>query len=78
MKKFIPFFSIIIVAVCLQNCTHRDEDIISNSEYIEKSEPTLNGLVMKQDSAKSVEVIEDPGTKDPPVRDGDNWRLTQD
>ncbi|WP_228453874.1 hypothetical protein [Chryseobacterium fistulae] len=52
--------------------------MISNSEYIEKSEPTINGLVMKQDSAKSIEVIEDPGTKDPPVRDGDNWRLTQD
>ncbi len=78
MKKFIPFFSIIITAVCLQNCTPRDEDMISDSEYIEKSEPTINGLVMKQDSAKSIEVIEDPGTKDPPVRDGDNWRLIQD
>lgn len=78
MKKFIPFFSIMIAAVSLQNCTHRDEDMISNSAYNEKSEPIINGLVMKQDSAKSIEVIEDPGTKDPPVRDGDNWRLTQD
>ncbi|WP_330746966.1 hypothetical protein [Chryseobacterium sp. CP-77] len=78
MKKFIPFLSIIIAAVCLQSCTHRDEDMISNSEYIERSEPIINGVVMKQDSAKSIEVIEDPGTKDPPVRDGDNWRLIQD
>jgi hypothetical protein len=37
--------------------------MISNSEYIEKSEPTINGLVMKQDSAKSIEVIEDPEQK---------------
>ncbi|WBV56495.1 hypothetical protein PFY10_20110 [Chryseobacterium daecheongense] len=78
MKKFIPFFSVIIGAVCLQNCTHQDEEMISNSEYSEKSERTINSFVMKQDSAKSVEVIEDPGTKDPPVRDGDNWRLTKD
>ncbi|MFS4472918.1 hypothetical protein [Chryseobacterium sp. T20] len=78
MKKFIPIFSIVIGAVCLQNCTHRDEDIISNNEHTEKSKPTINGLVMKQDSTKSLEVIEDPETKDPPVRDGDNWRLTKE
>ncbi|WP_407503326.1 hypothetical protein [Elizabethkingia miricola] len=78
MKKFIPFFSIVIAAASLQNCSHRDEDFISNHEKIEKSEPTINGLVMKQDSAKSIEIIKDPEIKDPPVRDGDNWRLTQD
>ncbi|EJL68444.1 hypothetical protein [Chryseobacterium populi] len=78
MKKFIPFLNIMIAAVSLQNCTHRDEDMISNSEYIKKSEPTINGLVMKQDSAKSIDLIENPNPKDPPVRDGDNWRLTKD
>jgi len=77
MKKFIPFFSIVIGVVSLQNCTHRDDDIISNNEKIEQPEPTINGLIMKQDSAKSIEAIENPETKDPPVRDGDNWRLTK-
>jgi len=76
MKKFIPFFSMMIGAVCLQNCTHRDEEIISNSEQIEKSEPTVKISAMKQDSAKSSEVTENPDPKDPPVRDGDNWRIT--
>lgn len=77
MKKFIPFFSIVIGVVSLQNCTHRDDDTTSNNEKIEKSEPTINGMAMKQDSAKSIEAIKDPETKDPPVRDGDNWRLIQ-
>ncbi|RKE77196.1 hypothetical protein [Chryseobacterium sp. AG363] len=77
MKKLIPFFSIVIGVVSLQNCTHRDDDIISNNAKIEKSEPTINSMAMKQDSAKSIETIKDPETKDPPVRDGDNWRLTQ-
>jgi hypothetical protein len=77
MKKFIPFFSIMIGAVCMQNCTHRDEDIISNNEQIESLERSTDVFAMKQDSAKSVEAIEDPETKDPPVRDGDNWRLTK-
>ncbi|WP_426478110.1 hypothetical protein ACP3T3_01100 [Chryseobacterium sp. CBSDS_008] len=78
MKKFIPFFSIMIGAVSLQSCVHRDEDIISNSEKIEKSARTIKVLAMKQDSVTSLEVIENPPQKDPPVRDGDNWRLTQD
>ncbi|WP_418122923.1 hypothetical protein ACNFU2_20260 [Chryseobacterium sp. PTM-20240506] len=78
MKKFIPFFTIVIGVVSLQNCTHRDDDIISNNGKIEKPEPTINDMAMKQDSAKSIEAIKDPETKDPPVRDGDNWRLTQD
>ncbi|AYZ12734.1 hypothetical protein EGY05_12735 [Chryseobacterium arthrosphaerae] len=77
MKKFIPFFSIVIGVVSLQNCTHRDDDLISNNEKIEKPKPTINSMAMKQDSAKSIEAIKDPETKDPPVRDGDNWRLTQ-
>ncbi|MDR6487196.1 hypothetical protein J2799_001681 [Chryseobacterium vietnamense] len=77
MKKFIPFFSIVIGVVSLQNCTHRD-DIISNNEKIEKPKPTINSMAMKQDSAKSIEAIKDPETKDPPVRDGDNWKLNQD
>ena len=67
-----------IGAVCLQNCSHRDEEIISDTKQVEKSEPVVNALSMKQDSARSLEVIENPSPKDPPVRDGDNWRFIQD
>jgi hypothetical protein len=77
MKKFIPFISIMIAAVCMQNCSHRDEDIISNNEQIESSKLSTDVFTMKQDSAKSIEMIENPGPKDPPVRDGDNWRITK-
>ena len=68
MKKFIPIFSITITSVLMQNCTNRDDEInIRNdqSDQIEK-------MMMKGDSTKSSEEIVDP---DPPVRDGDNWRL---
>lgn len=69
MKKFIPFLSIIIGSVSLHNCVQRDEDIISsNNEKFEMK----NDLKKKFDSAKSSEQIIDP---DPPVRDGDNWRI---
>jgi len=67
-----------IAAVCLQNCTHRDEDMIPSNEQIESSERSADVSAMKQDSAKSIEVIENTEPKDPPVRDGDNWRLTKD
>ncbi|MGO4709965.1 hypothetical protein AB4Y90_12790 [Chryseobacterium sp. 2TAF14] len=68
MKKFIPIFSMALAALCTQNCTHRDEDTITDKS---PKEEMKNNLLMKSDSAKSPEQIIDP---DPPVRDGDNWR----
>jgi hypothetical protein len=68
MKKFIPIFSITIASVFMQNCTNREDEINvrdDRSDQIEK-------MMMKGDSAKTSEEIVDP---DPPVRDGDNWRL---
>jgi hypothetical protein len=68
MKKFIPIFSITIASVLIQNCTNRDDEINvhdNQSDQIEK-------MMMKGDSTKSSKDIVDP---DPPVRDGDNWRL---
>jgi len=69
MKKLIPIFSIAIAAISLQNCANRDEDIIRDGRSYED----LKISIMKKDSAKSSEEIVDP---DPPVRDGDNWRIT--
>lgn len=69
MKKFIPIFSIAIAAMSLQNCANRDEDLIRDDGSYEE----LKISMIKKDSAKSSEEIVDP---DPPVRDGDNWRIT--
>ncbi|WP_312422582.1 MULTISPECIES: hypothetical protein [Epilithonimonas] len=69
MKKLIPIFSIVIAAMSLQNCANRDEDIITDDSSYEG----LKISIMKKDSARSSEEIVDP---DPPVRDGDNWRIT--
>ncbi|SHM23738.1 hypothetical protein SAMN05444360_109131 [Chryseobacterium carnipullorum] len=69
MKKFIPIFSITIASVFMQNCTHRDEEINVRDDRPDQIEKTM---MMKGDSAKTSEEIVDP---DPPVRDGDNWRL---
>lgn len=69
MKKFIPLFSISIASVFIQNCTHRDEEINVRDDRSDQLEKTM---MMKGDSAKTSEEIVDP---DPPVRDGDNWRL---
>ncbi|MGE8534428.1 MAG: hypothetical protein ACN6OJ_07575 [Chryseobacterium sp.] len=52
--------------------------MISNNEQIVSSERSVDIFAMKQDSAKSIDLIENPEPKDPPVRDGDNWRLTKD
>jgi len=68
MKKLIPIFSIAIAAMSLQNCANRDEDLIRDDSPHED----LKISIMKKDSAKSSEEIVDP---DPPVRDGDNWRI---
>lgn len=69
MKKFIPIFSITIASVFMQNCTHRDEEINVRDDRSDQIEKTI---MMKGDSAKTSGEIVDP---DPPVRDGDNWRL---
>ncbi|QQQ28923.1 hypothetical protein [Chryseobacterium indoltheticum] len=69
MKKFIPIFSITIASVFMQNCTHRDEEINVRDDRSDQIEKTM---LMKGDSAKTSGEIVDP---DPPVRDGDNWRL---
>ena len=71
MKKFIPIFSITIASVFMQNCTHRDEEMNVRDDRSDQIEKTM---MMKGDSAKTSEEIVDP---DPPVRDGDNWRLVQ-
>ncbi|MNY05809.1 hypothetical protein D3C86_1385390 [compost metagenome] len=54
----------------MQNCTHRDEEINVRDDRSDQIEKTM--MMMKGDSAKTSEEIVDP---DPPVRDGDNWRL---
>ncbi|MBM7420208.1 MULTISPECIES: hypothetical protein [Chryseobacterium] len=69
MKKFIPIFSITIATVFMQNCTDRDEEINVSDDLSGQIEKTI---MMKGDSAKTSGEIVDP---DPPVRDGDNWRL---
>ncbi|MDH6252466.1 hypothetical protein M2347_002193 [Chryseobacterium sp. H1D6B] len=69
MKKFIPIFSIAVASVFVQNCTSRDEDITSDHDKFDEISKTL---MMRGDSAKTSEEIVDP---DPPVRDGDNWRV---
>ncbi|MDR6919995.1 hypothetical protein [Chryseobacterium sp. 2987] len=68
MKKFIPILSIAIAAMSLQNCANRDEDLIQDDNSFDE----VKMSIMKKDSAKSSEEIIDP---DPPVRDGDNWRI---
>lgn len=69
MKKIIPILSLAIGSACLQNCINRDEDIESDYRVSPKVQKTM---MMRQDSVKSIEGTIDP---DPPVRDGDNWRL---
>lgn len=71
MKKFIPIFSITIASVFMQNCTHRDEEINVRDDRSDQIDKTM---MMKGDSTRSSEEIVDP---DPPVRDGDNWRIVQ-
>lgn len=68
MKKFIPILRIAIAAMSLQNCANRDEDLIQEDNSFDG----VKMSIMKKDSAKSSEEIIDP---DPPVRDGDNWRI---
>ncbi len=53
----------------MQNCTNRDENIISDHHQLDEIEMTM---MMRVDSTRSNEEIID---QDPPVRDGDNWRI---
>ncbi len=69
MKKFIPIFSIAVSSFLMLSCTSRDEDLKIDDLLFEIAGETF---MMKVDSAKNSEAIVDP---DPPVRDGDNWRL---
>ncbi len=69
MKKLIPIFSITIASVFMQNCTHRDEEVNVRDDQSDQLEKTM---MMKGDSTKSSGNDVDP---DPPVRDGDNWRV---
>lgn len=74
MKKFIPFLSIAVCSVCLLNCSNRDENMDSHERLPDNVQKTW---IMREDSAASSEQTIDPTPIDPPVRDGDNWRLYQ-
>lgn len=67
MKKLIPFLTIVIGSVFLQNCTQRDKEITQNTTQFEQKKELHRA---KGDSTKSSEHL-DP---DPPVKDGDDWR----
>jgi len=69
MKKFIPIFSIAVSLFLMRNCTSRDEDLNPDDLAFESAGKTF---MMRGDSAKNSDDIVYP---DPPVRDGDNWRL---
>lgn len=71
MKNLIPILSMAIASVSLQNCVNRDEDTTTDFNQSEQ----LQIVIMKSaDSTNSSEETLDPDP-DPPVRDGDNWRL---
>lgn len=71
MKNLIPIISVAIASASLQNCANRDED--ATTDFIQ-SEQLDKAFMKSADSANSSEetLYPDP---DPPVRDGDNWRL---
>lgn len=69
MKKLIPIFSITIVSIIMQNCTNRDEDLGTVSKHSDGIKKTV---MMRCDSANTEK---DSIKGDPPVRDGDNWRI---
>lgn len=74
MKKFIPILSFTAAFICLQNCIQREDDMnIDNRQPYSINTP----VVMQKDSARLPEHILDPDPTDPPVRDGDNWRTSQ-
>lgn len=67
MKKFIPILCLTALTFAVQNCNNRDEDLATenyNSEAF--SNKSISDSTIKKTS------IVDP---DPPVRDGDNWRI---
>ena len=70
MKKFIPILSIVTTSVFMQNCANRDEDLNPVSKHSDEIKKTV---MMRCDSANTEK---DSIKGDPPVRDGDNWRLS--
>lgn len=71
MKKRIPIFSILIASLLIQSCDNRNEDLIHRDVDHKKTDAGA----MRGDSTKTSGEMVDP---DPPVRDGDNWRLDPD
>ena len=72
MKKLIPILSIAVTSVCMCHCSNRDEEVSTvHQEYNRQHDPDL----MRKDSAVATDSILDQDPADPPVRDGDNWRL---
>ncbi|MDQ0595019.1 hypothetical protein QFZ37_003388 [Chryseobacterium ginsenosidimutans] len=57
MKKLIPIFSITVASVFMQNCTHQNEDIISDHDQYNE---IGKAMMMRGDSAKTSEEIVDP------------------
>ncbi len=72
MKKYIPIFSITVSSFLMQNCTRQDQDL--NADDF-PSETVNTAFMMRGDSAKTPKDIVH---RDPPVRDGDNWRIMPD
>jgi hypothetical protein len=68
MKKLIPFLTIVTGSVFLQNCTQRDEEITQDKTQFEQVKQLLRA---EDDSTKSSEHL----YPDPPVKDGDDWRI---
>ncbi|MBF6643926.1 MULTISPECIES: hypothetical protein [Chryseobacterium] len=69
MKKIIPILGIGIGALILQRCAERNDNI---QDLTDSSVQKLNDQSVRKDSTRSTQEIVDP---DPPVRDGDNWRI---
>lgn len=68
MKKFIPILSLAVLSFAVQNCNNRDEDLARENYNSEK----FSSKSQSKDSITTKQSIVDP---DPPVRDGDNWRI---
>jgi len=66
MKKLVPYLSLLCLAVSLIQCSGRDENADENYKP--------QGISKRGDTASTINPIVDP---DPPVRDGDNWRNSQ-
>lgn len=75
MKNFIPIASLLIGSVFIQNCAERDDEMASITETpVDNSE--RDDQLMSKDSTDSSD-SDSHLYPDPPVRDGDNWRMPQ-